>query len=72
MIDSSGMTFYYIDTPREHNAGILQVGHVVNEFMIIPPKARNYTIYSFCSSNCTEVFYALILCNNSMMFLELS
>ena len=55
VVDSSGMTFYYIDTPRENNAGILQVGHQVNQFMIIPPKARNYTIYSFCSSTCTEV-----------------
>ncbi|XP_019856277.1 PREDICTED: DBH-like monooxygenase protein 1 [Amphimedon queenslandica] len=56
VIDSSGMTFYYIDTPREHNAGILQVGHAVNQYMIIPPKARNYTIYGFCSSTCTENF----------------
>ena len=57
VVDSSGMIFYYIDTPRQHSAGILEVGHEVNQFMIIPPKARNYTIFSFCSAGCTQVLY---------------
>ena len=55
VVDSSGMIFYYIDTPRQHSAGILEVGHQVNQYMIIPPKARNYTIFGFCSASCTQV-----------------
>ena len=61
VVDSSGMIFYYIDTPRQHNAGILEVGHQVNQFMIIPPKARNYTIFGFCSAGCTQVCIYLFL-----------
>uniref|UniRef100_A0A1X7ULI6 Copper type II ascorbate-dependent monooxygenase C-terminal domain-containing protein n=1 Tax=Amphimedon queenslandica TaxID=400682 RepID=A0A1X7ULI6_AMPQE len=56
VVDSSGVTFYYIDTPREHDSGILAVGHAVNQYMIIPPKARDYTIYSFCPTDCTTLF----------------
>ncbi|XP_019853652.1 PREDICTED: DBH-like monooxygenase protein 2 homolog [Amphimedon queenslandica] len=56
VIDSSGVTFYYIDTPREHDSGILIVGQAVHHTMIIPPKARDYTIYSFCPTDCTALF----------------
>ncbi|XP_011406131.1 PREDICTED: DBH-like monooxygenase protein 1 homolog [Amphimedon queenslandica] len=56
VIDSSGMTFFYIDTPREHDSGVLAVGNAVFHYMIIPPKAKNYTIYSFCPTDCTALF----------------
>ena len=49
------MKFYYIDTPRQHTSGLLIVGHDINQYMIIPPKAKNYTIYGFCPAACTEV-----------------
>ena len=54
VVDSSGMIFYYIDTPRKFNAGTLSIGHDVNQYMIIPPKAKNYTIYGICSTLCTD------------------
>ena len=53
IVDSSGLTFTYLETPREHNAGILFMGHSVIETMIIPPNVANYTISAFCSENCT-------------------
>ena len=53
-MDSSGITFTYIDSPREHDAGIMFFGHSVISLMAIPPNADNYTITAFCSSACTE------------------
>ena len=49
------MTFYYIDTPRQYDAGIMEIGHFVSPLMIIPPKAENYTVYGYCSPSCTQV-----------------
>ena len=54
VIDSSGMRFYYTSTPREHDAGVMFLGHDVNRLMIVPPGAPNYTIASVCSANCTQ------------------
>ena len=51
------MKFYYIDTPRQYDAGIMEIGHFVSPLMIIPPKAENYTVYGFCSPSCTQVKY---------------
>ena len=54
VVDSSGMRFYYSSIPREHDAGILTVGHHITPFMIIPPGAPKYTIGAVCPANCTE------------------
>lgn len=53
MTDSSGIVFTYISTPREHNAGILYLGHFLNQNMVIPPRAANYTVLGICSGACT-------------------
>ena len=52
--DSSGMRFYYSNTPREHDAGIMFLGHDVTPFMVVPPGAPSYTIGSICTANCTK------------------
>ena len=52
--DSSGMRFFYVNTRREHDAGVLYVGHSVHPLMIIPPGTDNYTISGICAANCTE------------------
>ena len=48
------MRFYYTSIPREHDAGIMFLGHGVNPVMIIPPGAPNYTIGSICTADCTR------------------
>jgi len=53
-IDSSGIEFFYTSTPRQHDAGILSLGHRVNRFMIIPPNAGSYSIMGKCSAECTS------------------
>ena len=52
VIDSSGIRFYYSSSPREHDAGILAVGHRVTSYMIIPPGTQNYTIGAVCTGTC--------------------
>ena len=52
--DSSGLMFTYTQTRREHNAGIMQVGHRVEFTQVIPPRAGNYSTYGTCHSSCTS------------------
>ena len=54
VIDSSGITFYYTSTPRQHRAGIMILGHVVAQLMVIPPNAANYTVAGLCPGQCTD------------------
>ena len=59
-IDSSGMRFFYTDTPREHEAGILELGYSVAPLMVIPPNAKNFTITGLVNEECTnEVRYII-------------
>ena len=53
-LDSSGMRFWYTSTPREHDAGIMTVGHNVQPLMVIPPNAPNFTVTGFMDSQCTQ------------------
>ena len=53
-IDSSGMRFWYIDTPREHDAGIVNVGYSVTQLMIVPPNTKNFTITGLVNDECTN------------------
>ena len=50
--DSSGLMFTYTQTRREHDAGIMQVGHQVRFTQVIPPGAGNYSTYGTCHSSC--------------------
>ena len=52
--DSSGLAFTYTATRREHNAGIIQLGHIVSNSQIIPPNAQNYSTFGVCHSDCTQ------------------
>jgi hypothetical protein len=54
VIDSSGIEFTYINDSRQHDAGIMFLGHIVSSNMVIPPKAQNYTVTGLCSSACTN------------------
>ena len=59
--DSSGIRFYYTSTPREHDAGIMFLGHSVTSLMIVPPGAPNYMIGGICTANCTESVRRIIV-----------
>ena len=52
--DSSGIRIFYTNISREHDAGILDIGHSVTPLMIIPPNTPNYTIAGVCAPDCTE------------------
>ena len=54
ILDSSGLEFFYMDTPSQQDAGILLLGHAVTWRMIIPPNAPNYEIVGFCPIECTD------------------
>ena len=53
-MDSSGIQFFYTSEPREHEAGILNLGHLVNNFMVIPPRTERFDIIGKCASECTS------------------
>ena len=57
MIDNSGIEFFYTSTRRQHEAGILTVGHAVRSSMIIPPNTESYYIVGECSADCTRMVY---------------
>ena len=57
MIDNSGIEFFYTSTRRQHDAGILTVGHRVVRSMIIPPNAESYSVVGECSADCTNAVY---------------
>ena len=54
VFDSSGMRFFYTSTRRQHDAGMVGLGHYVTPDMLIPPGAINYTISGLCTSTCTK------------------
>ena len=60
IVDSSGIEFFYTSQPREQEAGILNLGHVVNRFMVVPPRANNFTIIGKCGGECTSQVSCLI------------
>uniref|UniRef100_A0A1X7UJB8 DOMON domain-containing protein n=1 Tax=Amphimedon queenslandica TaxID=400682 RepID=A0A1X7UJB8_AMPQE len=56
IVDSSGIEFTYIDTPREYNAGVMTVGHINDNTMVIPPNTVDYSVTGLCPSECTRNF----------------
>ena len=67
--DSSGMRFYYSDTSREHDAGIIFLGHDVTSLMVVPPGASNYTIGGVCTANCTKSVCKFVFYNYDMIII---
>ena len=48
------MRLWYTSTPREHDAGIFILGHLVSLQHIIPPRAKNFTTTGFVTEDCTK------------------
>lgn len=53
-MDSSGIRFWYTSTRREHNAGILEVGHFVTPYHVIPPNSPNFVTTGILPAECTQ------------------
>ena len=54
--DSSGIEFFYLSEPRAEEAGIITLGHHVNNHaaMIIPPRTSRHNIFGKCGGVCTS------------------
>lgn len=52
MIDDSGIRITITPTLRQHEAGMLELGHVVSYSQVVPPGLPNYVTKSYCSSQC--------------------
>ena len=50
--DHSGLKIHMTPTVREHDIGIMSVGVVVDEGMIIPPHFESLTYIGQCKSDC--------------------
>ena len=55
--DNSGIEFFYTSIRRQHDAGILTLGHHIDRVMVIPPNAESYSIIGKCSADCTRTVY---------------
>ncbi|CAL4133676.1 unnamed protein product, partial [Meganyctiphanes norvegica] len=53
VVDSSGIRVYHTDNLREHDAGLLTLGHNVLPQHIIPP-GQEFTTVGHCSAECTQ------------------
>ena len=73
MVDSSGLEFFYVGTPRKQDAGIMFIGHRVTWNMIIPPNAERYRVVGMCVAECTQKVSAwkliFIVCRKSILYL---
>ena len=54
ILDSSGLRFHYTSQLREYQAGILTVGWLVSERMIIPPHQESWETQGYCVEDCTK------------------
>ncbi|XP_020615016.1 DBH-like monooxygenase protein 1 isoform X2 [Orbicella faveolata] len=52
--DSSGLRFYHTKQLRKYDAGVLTVGAMVLDFMIIPPRQKSWETTGVCSKECTQ------------------
>ena len=55
-MDSSGIEFqiFYTSEPREHEAGILNLGYTISRDLIIPPNTQRYDVIGYCDPQCTS------------------
>ncbi|KAK8380027.1 hypothetical protein O3P69_016584 [Scylla paramamosain] len=53
VVDSSGIKIFYTEKLRQHDAGILMIGHQVSFTHIIPPRQESFLTGTFCDGSCT-------------------
>ena len=70
-MDSSGLRLIYTPELRQYDAGVLEVGHMVNGFtQVIPPNAESFLHAGECSKQClmevSRVLSMLCVCRDPM------
>ena len=55
-IDDSGFLWYYTDTLRTHDIGIMTLGHPVNTAHRVPPNSDNFLVQGYCPNQCTSLW----------------
>lgn len=40
---------------RQHEAGMLEMGEIVNYFQVIPPGEKDFVTKSYCHENCLKL-----------------
>ncbi|XP_047468421.1 uncharacterized protein LOC125024667 [Penaeus chinensis] len=53
VVDASGIRIFHTENLREHDAGILTLGHAVSPMQIVPP-SRKWLSVGHCDSSCTN------------------
>lgn len=62
MTDRSGIRFHFTPSIRQFDSGLLEVGHVISPYHIIPPRQRSFKSYGYCMKEClVEVTNLFIL-----------
>lgn len=60
MIDDSGIRITITPTLRQQEAGMLELGHIVSYFQVVPPGLKDFVTRSYCSAEClSRVMYSL-------------
>lgn len=73
IVDSSGLRFVYTPQLRQHDAGIMSVGHQVSAFEhIIPPNAKTFLDYSECSAQCLTAVSVFLTMMSTFMPIKLA
>ncbi|ROT77268.1 dopamine beta hydroxylase [Penaeus vannamei] len=53
VVDASGIRIFHTENLREHDAGVMMVGHVVTPIQIVPPNEKWVSV-GHCDSSCTN------------------
>ena len=48
------MRFWYTQTPREYDAGMLLVGQSVHPYQVIPPNSQNFISTGLLTEECSK------------------
>ncbi|XP_069165930.1 MOXD1 homolog 1-like isoform X2 [Procambarus clarkii] len=53
IVDASGLRVLYTETLREHDAGVLTIGHDISPLLVVPPGTHWLTV-GICHPDCTQ------------------
>ena len=54
IVDSSGLRFYHTKQLRKYDAGVMTVGAMVEDYMVIPPRQESWEATGVCLKECTQ------------------
>ena len=57
IVDDSGISWYITDDLRTYDVGVLEIGHVVSDGILVPPQTESYLVAGLCPGECTELLF---------------